>query len=182
MMLTTILRSFASLQTGTTRSSNGTTCTVMSSRFTYPARLLVITSTAPGRSEAMSSATDSTFIATTTSASRLRATQPSPLARTVNQVGSPWMFDGNMFFPLTGTPMLKIDRMRIRLADWLPVPLDVATVMVTSLTAAPSGECSPARSLVPDIALLHGRGCCPATYRFRPVRFDVGAAHGSENP
>ena len=39
--------------------------------------------------------------------------------------------------------MLKIDRIRIRLADWLPVPFEVATVMTTSLTigsAAVPGE------------------------------------------
>ena len=39
-----------------------------------------------------------------------------------------------MFFPLTGTPIVWIERMRMRLADWLPVPFEVATVMVTSLT------------------------------------------------
>jgi hypothetical protein len=31
--------------------------------------------------------------------------------------------------------MLKIDRIRIRFADWLPVPFEVATLMVTSLTS-----------------------------------------------
>src|SRR5829696_6367142 len=155
MMLTTILRRRASLQTGTTRSSNGTTKTSRSLRFTYEARLLVITRMAPGRSSAMSSATDSTFIATKTSASRLRAVQPSPLARTVNQVGSPWMFDGNMFFPLTGIPMLKIDRIRMRLADWLPVPLEVATVMVTSLTAG--WVCAAARLAGSCVAMVIGR-------------------------
>jgi hypothetical protein len=44
------------------------------------------------------------------------------------------MFDGNMFFPLTGIPMLKIDRIRMRLADWLPVPFEVATVTTRSFT------------------------------------------------
>ena len=97
---------------------------------------MVTTSVAPGGREATSSAMDSTFIATKTSGSRRRATQPSPLARTVNQVGRPWMLDGNMFLPLTGIPMPRIDRIRTRFADWLPVPFEVATVMMTSLTRA----------------------------------------------
>jgi hypothetical protein len=55
------------------------------------------------------------------------------------------MFDGNMFFPPTGTPMSKMARIKIRFADWLPVPFDVATVMTRSLTM----------------------GCiCPTTYHF----------------
>jgi hypothetical protein len=45
------------------------------------------------------------------------------------------MFDGNMFLPLTGIPMLKIDRIKMRFADWLPVPFDVATVTTTSFTS-----------------------------------------------
>jgi hypothetical protein len=52
----------------------------------------------------------------------------------VNQVGNPWMFDGNIFLPLTGTPIWKMDLIKMRLADWLPVPLEVATVMTMSLT------------------------------------------------
>jgi hypothetical protein len=39
-----------------------------------------------------------------------------------------------MFLPLTGTPIWKMVRIRIKFADWLPVPLEVATVMTTSLT------------------------------------------------
>src|SRR5687767_8852075 len=87
----------------------------------------------------MSSAIDSTFIATKRSGSRLRPDHPRSFARTVNQVGSTWMFDGNMFFPLTGMPMLNSVRIKIRFADWLPVPLDVATVMTTSLTIGAEG-------------------------------------------
>ena len=45
----------------------------------------------------------------------------------VYQVGSPAMFDGNMFFPDTGTPIERIDRNNTRLAVWLPDPLTVAT-------------------------------------------------------
>src|SRR5690606_16951209 len=52
------------------------------------------------------------------------------------QVGCPWMFDGKMFFPCTGMPILKNDRSSVRLAVWLPVPLAVATAMEKSLTTA----------------------------------------------
>ena len=52
----------------------------------------------------------------------------------VYQVGSPAMFDGNMFLPDTGTPIWKIERSRTRLAVWLPDPLTVATWMLKSLT------------------------------------------------
>ena len=37
------------------------------------------------------------------------------------------MLDGNRFFPETGMPIWKIERIRIRLAVWLPEPLTVAT-------------------------------------------------------
>ena len=49
-------------------------------------------------------------------------------------VGSPAMFDGNMFLPDTGTPISRIDRSSTRLAVWLPEPLTVATWMLKSLT------------------------------------------------
>src|ERR1041384_3035332 len=52
----------------------------------------------------------------------------------VYQVGSPAMFDGNMFLPDTGTPIWKIDRSSTMLAVWLPDPLTVATWMAKSLT------------------------------------------------
>ena len=57
----------------------------------------------------------------------------------VYQVGSPAMFDGNMFLPDTGTPIWKIERSRTRLAVWLPDPLTVATWMLKSLTIAAGG-------------------------------------------
>ena len=53
----------------------------------------------------------------------------------VYQVGSPAMFDGNRFLPETGTPIWKMERIRIMLAVWLPDPLTVATWMLKSLTA-----------------------------------------------
>jgi hypothetical protein len=61
------------------------------------------------------------------STSFLRAIQPSLLARMVNQVGRPAMLDGNMFFPLTGTPIWKMDRIRTLFELWDPEPLTVAT-------------------------------------------------------
>ena len=44
------------------------------------------------------------------------------------------MFDGNMFFPETGMPIWKMERIRTLLAVWLPEPLTVATWMLKSLT------------------------------------------------
>src|SRR5512141_2800272 len=38
-----------------------------------------------------------------------------------------------MFFPETGTPIWKMDRMSTRFAVWLPEPLTVATWMLKSL-------------------------------------------------
>ena len=49
-------------------------------------------------------------------------------------VGSPAMFDGNMFLPETGTPMRRIDRSSTMFAVWLPEPFTVATWMLKSLT------------------------------------------------
>jgi hypothetical protein len=74
------------------------------------------------------------FIATRKSISFLRATYPRLLARIVYHVGSPAMFDGNMFLPDTGTPVSRIDRRSTRFAVWLPEPLTVATWMLKSLT------------------------------------------------
>jgi hypothetical protein len=68
------------------------------------------------------------------------------LARIVYQVGSPAMFDGNMFFPETGTPIWKMERSRTRLAVWLPEPLTVATWMLKSLTTRDPTAAVPAAS------------------------------------
>ena len=51
------------------------------------------------------------------------------------------MFEGNRFFPLTGTPILKMERMRTLLEDWLPEPLIVATWIEKSLTTASGWPC-----------------------------------------
>ncbi len=43
------------------------------------------------------------------------------------------IFDGKMFLPPTGIPILKIDLMSIVFADWLPLPFTVATLITKSL-------------------------------------------------
>jgi hypothetical protein len=45
----------------------------------------------------------------------------------VYQVGSPAMFEGNMFLPETGTPIWKILRNKTVLELWEPEPFTVAT-------------------------------------------------------
>src|SRR2546423_195664 len=61
----------------------------------------------------------------------------------VYHVGSPAMFEGNMFLPETGTPIWKIERRRTRFAVWLPEPLTVATWMAKSLTMRSAVEPTP---------------------------------------
>src|SRR5471030_313101 len=92
----------------------------------------------PGVSASTSSFTVCAFMQTRMSTSFFRAIHPSLLARMVNQVGSPAMFEGNMFLPLTGTPIWKIERIRTLFDDCEPEPLTVATWIVRSLTTGPS--------------------------------------------
>src|ERR1041385_77651 len=73
-------------------------------------------------------------MATRKSISLRRPMYPCLLARMVNHVGSPAMFEGNMFFPETGTPIWTMERIRTVLAVWLPELLTVATSMLKSLT------------------------------------------------
>src|SRR5262245_65547723 len=73
-------------------------------------------------------------MATRSSCPRLRAIQPSLLTRIVYQVGSPTMFEGKRFFPLTGIPIWKIERSSTLFAVWEPEPLTVATWREKSLT------------------------------------------------
>jgi hypothetical protein len=68
------------------------------------------------------------------STSFFRPIHPSLFARIVNHVGRPAMFDGNMFFPLTGTPIWKMERISTLFDDCEPEPLTVATWIVKSLT------------------------------------------------
>ena len=55
-------------------------------------------------------------------------------ARIVNHVGSPWMFDGKRFFPETGTPIWKMERMSTLFAVCEPEPFAVATCSEKSFT------------------------------------------------
>src|ERR1035438_422267 len=87
----------------------------------------------PVGNERMSCLQVSGFSAISTSASRFRATYPFLLALIVYQVGSPAMFDGNRFLPLTGTPIPKMLFSRTLLADCEPDPFTVATLIVQSL-------------------------------------------------
>src|ERR671927_505754 len=101
----------------------------------------------PGCSPSTSSRAVCAFMQTMRSTSFLRPIQPSLFARIVNHVGRPAMFEGNMFFPLTGTPIWKMERMRTLFDDCEPEPLTVATWMVRSLTigaAAADGSSSTA--------------------------------------
>ena len=50
------------------------------------------------------------------------------------QVGNPAIFDGNRFFPETGSPMRNSASSSIKFADCEPVPFVVATLIVKSLT------------------------------------------------
>src|SRR5207253_5400363 len=92
--------------------------------------------------------------------SRRRAMKPSLDARIVNQVGRPWMLEGKRFFPDTGIPIWKIDRIRMLFEDMLPDPLAVATWIEKSLTtAAPACAGSGAFSsrIAVDMCLLGRR-------------------------
>src|SRR2546423_1462984 len=93
--------------------------------------------TAPGCRASTSSFAVCAFMQTMMSTSFLRAIQPSLFARMVNHVGRPAMLEGNMFFPLTGTPIWKMERMRTLFDDCDPEPLTVATWMVQSFTTGP---------------------------------------------
>src|SRR4051812_21117637 len=56
----------------------------------------------------------------------VRAVYPCRFTRISYHVGRPWMFEGNTFFPVTGTPMRKMACMISPFADADPVPLAVA--------------------------------------------------------
>ena len=74
----------------------------------------------------------------------------------VYQVGSPAMFEGNMFLPETGTPIWKMVRSRTVLALCEPEPFTVATWMLKSLTTG-------SRS-APWSAPLYGKFSCGHQY------------------
>ena len=91
--------------------------------------------------------------------SRRRAMNPSFEARIVNQVGSPWMLDGKRFFPETGMPIWKMERIRMVFEDWLPEPLAVATWIEKSLITGGRREasvCFSSRTAVDMLLLAAG--------------------------
>src|ERR1700728_538916 len=57
----------------------------------------------------------------------------------VYQVGRPAILEGKRFLPLTGTPIAKMLRNRILLADWDPEPWTVAIWMLKSLVIGLGG-------------------------------------------
>ena len=75
-------------------------------------------------------------MATMTSKCDARAPYPSLLTRISYHVGSPWIFDGNAFFPETGIPMRNTACMSKPLALAEPVPLTVAIFRAKSFIRA----------------------------------------------
>src|SRR5262245_15722615 len=139
-MFTTSRRSFTSVVIVSISFAIGTVYTMRSSGSGGNLMLSFATMTVPGPISATSAAAVSGFITTRISWPPRRAIHPSLLARIVNQVGSPAMFEGNRFFPLTGMPIWKMARSRTLFAVWLPEPLTVATWMLKSLTTVRMGK------------------------------------------
>ena len=81
----------------------------------------------------MSFSSVSGFIATTRSRSPGRAFHPSALTRISYQVGSPWMFDGKMFFPGDRNAHAENGLHEHRVRDADPVPLTVPILKAKSL-------------------------------------------------
>ena len=77
----------------------------------------------------------------------------------VNHVGRPAMLEGKRFLPLTGTPIAKMLRSRMLLADWDPEPLTVAIWMLKSLTIGFGGAVdsdSPCADAAPALVVAMG--------------------------
>ncbi len=155
-MLITSLRSLTSLVTGSSSLAIGTRITIRSSGIGGVLIASFTTIRLPGPMVATSSAAVSGFITTRISLWPRRAIQPSFEARMVNQVGSPAMFEGNRFFPLTGMPIWKMARSSTLFAVWLPEPLTVATWMLKSLTTGFMGSGSIRPGSGPTL-LVRGR-------------------------
>src|ERR1017187_1802043 len=72
------------------------------------------------------------------------------------------MLEGKRFFPDTGIPIWKIERIRMLFDDWLPEPFAVATWIEKSFTmAGPVGgrdEAFSSRTTLTDLLLLAGSG------------------------
>src|SRR5580704_3755649 len=85
--------------------------------------------------EAMSLSQVWGFIATIRWTPPRRPSQPWPDTRTSYQVGRPWMLEGKILRDATGTPMRRIERANISLAEAEPEPFTLANLMTKSLTA-----------------------------------------------
>src|SRR6202012_201308 len=83
------------------------------------------------------------FIATIRSTPPRRPSQPWPETRTSYQVGRPWMLEGKILREVTGTPMRRMERANISLADAEPEPLTLANFTTKSLTDFIAGMRTP---------------------------------------
>ncbi len=75
------------------------------------------------------------FIATMKSVPPRAPRWPASVTRISNQVGSPWMLEGNTLRGAIGMPMRMMARANISLALAEPEPLTLAKRMTKSLTA-----------------------------------------------
>src|SRR6185312_11902442 len=75
------------------------------------------------------------FIATIRSTPPRRPSQPLPDTRTSYQVGRPWILEGKMLREETGTPMRRMARANISLAEAEPEPFTLANLTTKSLVA-----------------------------------------------
>src|SRR5882762_1025470 len=84
-----------------------------------------------------------------------RPSQPLPETRTSYQVGRPWILEGKMLRDATGTPMRRMERANISLADAEPEPLTLANFTTKSLTDFIDGMRTP------SWVLRAGISACP---------------------
>src|SRR6187402_1556679 len=77
------------------------------------------------------------------------------------------MFDGNTFFPVTGTPILKMACMMSPLAEAEPVPLAVAILKAKSLTRSMDTILG-----LREVGVLAHLSACGTTPRHRGTEFD----------
>src|SRR5215469_1556136 len=78
------------------------------------------------------------------------------------------MFEGKIFLPLTGIPILNRARRRQLLAVWLPDPLTVAATMVKLLTPAGLSSISVGRTPCCTVVILIGELDLSARFVFSP--------------
>src|ERR1700704_4344572 len=108
------------------------------------------------------------FIATIKSTPPRRPSQPGPETRTSYQVGRPWMLEGKMLRVATGTPMRRIERANISLAEAEPEPLTLANLTTKSLVALMALDMAPCRRRI-EQEFLHVPRACRAALRAKPA-------------